>query len=87
MTPHVPGTGVYCFHPSFTPKSAMVAAMGDLALADTLFVVATVSVRTSKGLSGCGVDDTVRVRTYHIPSGGAYAPPALRDEPFFLWLE
>jgi hypothetical protein len=86
-TAHVASSGVYCFHPSFTPKSAMVSAMGDLELADTSFVVATVSVRTSAGLSDCGPTDTVRVRTYTVPSGATYAPPALKDEPFILWLE
>lgn len=80
-------TGTYCFHPSFVPQSAMASAMGDLGLADTYFTVATVTVRTNKNLSGCGVNDTVRVRMYAIPSGGTYAPPALADEPFILWIK
>jgi hypothetical protein len=86
-TGHVTATGVYCFHPSFTPQSAMVSAIGDLGLATTSFIVATVDIRTNHNLSGCGTTDTVRVRTYEIPSGGAYVPPALKDEPFILWLE
>jgi len=79
--------GTYCFHPAFVPQSAMVSATGDLGLADTFFTVATVTVRTNKGLSGCGANDTVRVRTYSIPSGGTYAAPALADEPFILWIK
>lgn len=79
--------GTYCFHPSFVPQSAMVSAMGDVGLADSFFTVATVTVRTHKNLSGCGVNDTVRVRTYSIPSGATYAPPALTDEPFILWIK
>jgi hypothetical protein len=86
-TAHVASSGQYCFHPSFTPKSASVTAMGDLALASSNFINATVTVRTSNGLSGCGATDTVRVRTYLIPSGGSYQPPSLTDEPFILWLE
>jgi hypothetical protein len=86
-TAHVANSGVYCFHPSFTPKSAMVTALGDLAFASSTFINAVVTVRTDRGLSGCGADDTVRVRTYVIPSGATYAPPAQTDQPFILWLE
>ena len=86
-TAHVVGTGEYCFHPAVAPKSAMASALGDLGLASTYFTVATVTVRTAKGLSGCGPTDTVRVRTFAIPSGSTYARPALSDEPFLLWLQ
>ena len=87
-TAHVAATGQYCFHPSFTPRSAMVSAVGDLGVADTSFVVATVTVRTNHGLTGCDlVNDTIRVRTYTVPNGATYAPPLLKDESFILWLE
>jgi hypothetical protein len=86
-TAHTAGSGFYCFHPSFTPKSAMVTALGDLAFASSTFINAVVTVRPDHGLSGCGPDDTVRVRTYVIPSGAGYAPPTQTDEPFILWLE
>jgi hypothetical protein len=44
-------------------------------------------VRPDHGHSGCGTNDTVRVRTYLIPSGATYASPAQVDQPFILWLE
>lgn len=78
-------TGTYCFHPSFTPKSAMVSAIGDLGAASSSFIVATVSVRTNHQLSNCGVNDTVRVRTFLVPADPG--SPALSDQPFILWVK
>jgi hypothetical protein len=78
-------TGTYCFHPSFAPKSAQVSAVGDLGAASSSFIVATVTVRTSHGLSNCGTNDTVRVRTFIVPADPG--SPALSDQPFILWLK
>jgi hypothetical protein len=77
--------GTYCFHPSFTPKSAMVSAIGDLGAASSSFIVGTVTVRTNHQLSNCGTSDTVRVRTYVIPADPG--SPALSDQPFILWVK
>jgi len=78
-------TGTYCFHPSFTPKSAQVSAIGDLGAATSSFIVATVTVRTNHGLSNCGTNDTVRVRTFIIPADPG--SPSLSNQPFILWIK
>ena len=85
-----PASGVYCFAPPFTPKSAVVNGSNLGNADDTL---ATVYVR--RAVDGppddCGVNDNVRVRTLDLDGNAntvsAMYAPGLVNHDFFIWSE
>lgn len=81
-----PSPGVYCLKDlSFTPKTAVVSA--DNSFDEDLTIASVVVVApNSVALNGCSSGEDVRVRTVAVPNGANYAPPALADESFTIWL-
>lgn len=74
-----PSTGVYCFSGlNFDPRSAVVSGANG---GGQNFTLATVEINPPGQLIGCGLNDTVRVRTVDIRT------QALNDEGFFVWFE